>query len=130
MRGCADVAGGGARRDRWIDGGGAGGSYSPAPGGAKGEGVDSRAGRRADRPGAGVYEVGRSLAAPCSDYDERNAADQGDAAEDGRDGDGAGLLVLDVEGADLGVLMFVGEAEAADCEADDAEDDEEDADDG
>jgi len=70
------------------------------------------------------------LAAAGSDDDEGDAADQGDAAKDGRDGDGAGLLVLDLDGADLGVLMFVGEAEAADREADDAEDDEKNADDG
>ena len=71
-----------------------------------------------------------ALAALCSYDYEGDAADQGDAAEDGRDGDGAGLLVLDFDWADLGVLMFVGEAEASDGEADDAEDDEQNADDG
>jgi len=71
-----------------------------------------------------------ALATAGSDDDEGNAADQGDATEDGRDGYGAGLLVLDIEGTDFSVLMFVGEAEASDCEADDAEGDEKNADDG
>jgi hypothetical protein len=69
------------------------------------------------------------LVASGADDDQRDASDQGDPAEDRRDGDGAGLLVFDLERADFGVLFFVGEAEASDGEADDAEDDQEDADD-
>ena len=79
---------------------------------------------------ARVRLPGGGLAAAVAGDDERDAADQGDAAEDGWDGDGAGLLMLDLEGAEFGVLFFVGEAEASDGEADDADDDEEDADEG
>jgi hypothetical protein len=70
------------------------------------------------------------LAASGSDDHERDATDESDAAEDRRDGDGAGLLVLDIQWTDFGVLMFVGETEAADGEADDADEDENGTDDG
>lgn len=70
------------------------------------------------------------LAAAGADDDEDDAADQGNAAEDRWDRDGVGLLVLDLERTDLGVLLFVRKAEASDSEADDADDDEKDADEG
>lgn len=70
------------------------------------------------------------LAAFGADYDESDSTDEGDAAEDWRDGDGAGLLVLDVERAELGVLVFVSEAEATDYKTDDADEDQDEADDG
>ena len=71
-----------------------------------------------------------ALAALCSYDYEGDAADQGDAAEDRWDGDGAGLFVLDIQWADFCVLVFVREAEASDSEADDADDDQDEADNG
>ena len=74
--------------------------------------------------------MAKSLAASGSNDDEGDATDERDTAQDGWNGNGAGLLVLDVQGANLSVLMFVGEAEASYGEADDADEDEDGADDG
>jgi hypothetical protein len=79
---------------------------------------------------SGGSRRGLRLPALCANDHERYAADQGDAAENRRNGNGAGLLVFDFERAEPGVLLFVGEAEASDGKADDTDDDQNDADDG
>jgi hypothetical protein len=54
--------------------------------------------------------------------DERDPADDGDSAEDGRDGDGLLLLMLDLQRAHVNVLLLMGKGEAAHGEADDSKD--------
>ena len=60
----------------------------------------------------------------CADYHQADASYERDRAQDGRDGDGFGLFVLDLQRPHADVFLFVGEAEASGDEADDAEDDE------
>src|SRR6185437_8853039 len=65
-----------------------------------------------------------------ADDDEADAAEEGNAAEDGWYENGMRGVVADLDGSDFGVLFVASVAEAADGEADDPNDDEQDADDG
>ena len=64
-----------------------------------------------------------------SDDDECDASDDSDGTENRRDGDGARGFVADADRTDLGVLFFVGKADASNGESDDTENDEGEADD-
>ena len=64
----------------------------------------------------------------CANDDQSDSSNQRDPAEDRGDGHCAFLLVGDLERAYVDVLLFVGETEAADGEADDSDDDEDEAD--
>ena len=66
-------------------------------------------------------EQGVLLAALAADYHQACSGNKRDAAEDGRDGEGTGLFVLDLYWTHVNVLLFVGKADAADREAYDAQ---------
>ncbi len=70
------------------------------------------------------------LAASCSDDDQTDTAEQGNGADDGRDKQGVLGLVGDLNGAEVDVLLLVGEGESAGGESNDAEEDEKNSDDG
>jgi len=73
---------------------------------------------------------GPGLSAASANDDQADAADEGDGAEDRGNGDGARLLVRDLERTEVDVLLFVGEAEASDGKTEDADDDQNEANDG
>jgi hypothetical protein len=61
------------------------------------------------------------LAASCAGYDEHDASNQSDTAEDGRDGDGFVLAMRDVHRAEIGILMTLRVVKAAEDESGDTD---------
>jgi len=68
------------------------------------------------------------LAAFGAYYYEAEAGYESEGAEHGRDGEGAGLFVGDLDWAQVNILLFVSEADSADGKSYDGEEDEECAD--
>jgi hypothetical protein len=66
-------------------------------------------------------EQGVLLAALAAYYHQACSGNKRNGAEDGRDREGAGLFVLNLYGAYVHVFLFVGKADAAHCEAYDAQ---------
>ena len=66
----------------------------------------------------------------CTGDDQGDATHQRNGAEEGWDGDGAGLLVLDLEWTEVYVFLFVTVAEASYGKAGDADNNQNEANDG